>query len=144
MEGTQAVSHTVSSFFARLGDTVDEEVAEYLTATVAETDEDTDPVELCQLIAAFSPIFSHLKEETQLAEVLQLMTAAQEAVLSAPQPGEHADEVGERRAARAESNRSARDDTASSLVAEDTGQPDEDEKVRLRTLSKFLRFRDSV
>lgn len=69
----------VREFFESNGEgNVDAEVVEYVSSTVAELDEETDPLDICEIVGGFSPQFEALSEEAKLQQVLLLLSDAKD------------------------------------------------------------------
>eukprot|EP00873_Tetraselmis_striata_P012437 jgi/Tetstr1/432701/TSEL_022068.t1 len=89
-----SVDALVAAFFKGLGeDGLDEDVRAYVSATVSEVDEDSDPADIAEMFAGFSPAFSELGAECQMSEVLLLLTAAREATTKGGPPEDHGERV---------------------------------------------------
>lgn len=89
-----SVDALVAAFFKGLGeDGLDEDVRAYVSATVSAVDEDSDPADIAEMFAGFSPAFSELGAECQMSEVLLLLTAAREATTKGGPPEDHGERV---------------------------------------------------
>ena len=64
----------MDAFFRTHGESeADPDVLGYVCATMRDTDEDTDPQDICDMLVGFLPAFEALTEASQLEQVLELL-----------------------------------------------------------------------